>query len=268
MFAAAPSSNYDLWEVVYNAAELLSQLKESLRGFDHTSQSSVQQILELLDHAVVQEQNLDGWAQHVPPENSYELIPIHTGARPEWLRTLFEGEWRPRGIHLYPSLLAEMKWRFYWTVRLVLGEAVLHSINLVERAGQKLSRSEKLLNHRRQTKSTIVALIDRLCESCLSVFAISLPSKPTVETSEYFCSARGYVLLSPLLVIKLCLGREEMLGLHLPGQKQWVQNVMWLLEHEVGFAKAGAIIPAPQNDKIAVQLWGFSDEDDGDGDAD
>jgi hypothetical protein len=197
----------------------------------------------------------------MPSDSSYRVVPVHKDTQPEWLWPILECSWRPRAAHSYPSLLAETKWRFHWTTRLVLNQAILQSIKLLELAGLELAKPNKPSLRRRETEFNIVGLIDQLCESCLSPFTSPLVSKPKADSIQDFCTARGYMLLTALPAVKLCLNQAPIQDFDLQGRKEWVRVVLWLLEREVGFAKAGAIFPVPQNDKIAVQLWALVEED-------
>jgi hypothetical protein len=260
VFAAPGSSNYDLFEEMYKAAELLVRLKDALQGFDYTSSNSIKQVVDILDDAVPLDRSLEKWARDVPLDGSYTVVPINKDTQPEWLRPLLDGSWRPRAAHAYPSLLAELKWRFHWTTRLVLNQAILQSINLLGLAWLESVIPIEPLLRRTEVEFNIVSLVDQLCESCITPFLSPLLSKPKAESILDFCSARGYMLLSPLPVISMCMDQAPIYDFDLRGRKEWVQAALSLLEHEVGYAKAGAVIPAAQNDKIDVQLWGLVEE--------
>jgi len=245
---------------MYKAAELLVRLKDALQGFDYTSSNSIKQVVDILDDAVPLDRSLEKWARDVPLDGSYTVVPINKDTQPEWLRPLLDGSWRPRAAHAYPSLLAELKWRFHWTTRLVLNQAILQSINLLGLAWLESVIPIEPLLRRTEVEFNIVSLVDQLCESCITPFLSPLLSKPKAESILDFCSARGYMLLSPLPVISMCMDQAPIYDFDLRGRKEWVQAALSLLEHEVGYAKAGAVIPAAQNDKIDVQLWGLVEE--------
>jgi hypothetical protein len=255
------SSNYRLWEEVYKTAELFPRLKDALQDFDQASPTALVQVVDILSDAAPLDTSLEEWARNVPPDNSYGLVPVHKDTQPQWLWPLLESSWRPRAAHSYPTLLAEMKWRFYWTTRLILNQAVLQALNLLEFGVPPLAKPDSTLPRRRETEFNIVSLIDQLCESCLSPFTTPLLSKPAAASIQDFCSARGYMLLSPLPVVKLCLDQAPILDFDLRGRKEWVQGALRILEREVGFAKAGATLSEPQNEKSAVQLWALVDEE-------
>jgi hypothetical protein len=260
VFAAPGSSNYDLFEEMYKTAELLVRLKDALQDFEYTSSNSIKQVVDILDDAVPLDRSLDKWARDVPPDASYTVVPVNKETQPEWLRPLLESSWRPRAAHAYPSLLAELKWRFHWTTRLVLNQAILQSIKLLGLAWLESAKPVEHLLCRTEVEFNMLGLVDQLCESCITPFVSPLMSKPKAESILHFCSARGYMLLSPLPVLRMCLEQAPIHDFDLRGRKEWVQAALSLLEHEVGYAKARAVIPTAQNEKIEVQLWGLVEE--------
>ena len=239
VFTAPGSSNYDLFEEMYKTANLLVNLKAALQNLDYTSPSSTKQVVDILDDAVPLDRSLEKWARDVPPNSSYTVALIDKDIQPEWLRPLFECSWQPRGAHAYPSLLAEVKWRFHWTTRLVLNQAILQSIKLLGVEWLESAISMEPLLRRTEMELNIVCLIDQLCESCITSFLSPILSKPKAVSILDFCSARGYMLLSSLPVIKLCTEQAPIHDFDLHGRKEWVQVALSLLEHEAGFAKAG-----------------------------
>lgn len=250
---------YQLWDHIYKTAELLSDLKLILENYHQSSLTSGTELLEALGEAASLEKYFENWVRTLPPDASYTPVGADRASQPEWILPLLEGSWRPQTVHIYPSLLSETKWRTYWTSRLVLNQAILQSIQLLESTGVP---SGALPVNRRETEFTILSLIDRICETCLSSFTMPLQSKPKPETVEDYCSARGYVLLSPLPVASFCLQQAPISGLDLSGRIEWVQKALSLLESKVGFAKAGATLEPLQSNKISLQLWGLDDEDD------
>jgi hypothetical protein len=222
------------------------------------------QLVQTLRTARALDKRLEEWNRSLPPEFSYTLESFNKSSTPSWLWSLCEGLWVPKFRHGYSSLLTEIKWLDWWNVRLILNQAILQTIHLIDSKGLQ---GDNLVSQlipdikRLEIEHTLITIVDGQLESCISMFTRPLRGKPEVHIVEDVCSLRGYMFIGPLSSVLLCLNQVALTGFETQGRLDWTMRVMSFIETNLGYAKAGAYRTVPNLGEVPLQLWGMQDID-------
>lgn len=217
--------------------------------------SSPATLWDLVKRAMERDQMLEAWSRIVQAEIAYTTRPVQREFVPGWMQNVVEGAWFPRSSHTYVTYESVMMWRFYWNTRLVLNQAILHTIAIAQKTSS--IPIPGFINHT-QVEHNLLLLVDNLCESSLSPFLQESIARPPLASVEQICSIRGYLLLQILPVVHLCLSQVEIAGMDFTGRIDWLTRMMWFIRSKMGFTKATATIESGIPANAVIQLWGLS----------
>ena len=207
--------------------------------------------------AATLDKSLEDWSQTVPLSCSYSMERIEKDYRPKWMWALLDGAGSPQYSHIYPSRLTELMWRLSWTTRLILNQALLHTLDVLQGMSSTATLSDMI--HPEVIQINLLLMIDRLCESCLAPFTNASQNNPPPSAIGDIHSLRGYALLQPLPIIDLCLDQVQIIGVDFSVKKEWIGKMLGFLWMQIGLAKAKAVIEPHRIESLPVQLWGLAE---------
>jgi hypothetical protein len=247
--------------LIYDIAELCGKWSVALEAYVDGAGASKDKLREYCNIAIALDRKLKEWTLALPLEWLYSVTSVEKQENPQFLWPLLEGKWFPEASQCYASLVAEVKWRLHFAVKLVLNHALLHTVNLIESTGESLEPHIS----RQEIECELLNLVDRICESCLVPFTTPVLSNPRPTCVEEICSARGYMLLQTLPAVYLCLIQAPIASVDISGRLEWVTKMLGFLQTKMGFAKgahmalakASTLTGDSQRKKFALQLWGL-----------
>jgi hypothetical protein len=264
LFRSQAPQSYAQWQNIYDTALLCGQWADALKAFRvEASSSSAQAALwAAVSSAIDLENKFHDWELELPPVYSYSVISLTKEFHAEWIWPLLDGPWVPQYSHHYSSMLTEVKWRSNWTSRLILSQALLHTLEVLEQAG--LSPPEEIPPvNRKEVELRLLELMDRICESVLAPIASCSKLTPGTDSKVTDVqSMRIYVLFSSLPCVHFCLRQTPIAGFEPSQRVAWVSILLQFIGKEMGFAKAGAWPDDTQILDVAglpVQLWGLTE---------
>ncbi|KAL2214018.1 hypothetical protein CC79DRAFT_1327888 [Sarocladium strictum] len=213
----------------------------------------------IASEAMALDEKLKRWAADLPGPFGYVSKPIELAdTTPAWVRELVTAPGAPRASHVPVSPVGEMLWRFYWETRMILYQALLHTDNVLDGRGHSsvLSRAGKA-----QIESSLMDIIDRLCESCITPLIKSLEEADSDKDFkiEDFRSIRAYLMLQILPTTHICLSQITLHSVQsdTASRRSWLQTMKDFVQFKLGFSKAAAEVDMASL-ILPIQLWSLA----------
>jgi hypothetical protein len=213
----------------------------------------------IASEAMALDEKLKQWAADLPGPFGYVSKPIELAdTTPAWVRELVTAPGAPRASHVPVSPVGEMLWRFYWETRMILYQALLHTDNVLDGRGHSsiLSRAGKA-----QIESSLMDIIDRLCESCITPLIKSLEEADSDKDFkiEDFRSIRAYLMLQILPTTHICLSQITLHSVQADtaSRRSWLQTIKDFVQFKLGFSKAAAEVDMASLN-LPIQLWSLA----------
>ncbi|KAH8886236.1 hypothetical protein GQ53DRAFT_809795 [Thozetella sp. PMI_491] len=238
-------------DLMTQSAFLFSEWKEALE--DSNIFSMLEKLPPIVSAATTLDRSFDDWSRDLPETCAYGVQPLTRGSYPEWMLPLLVGEWAPQSSHAYHSPLTKMLWTFYWQTRLILNQALLHTVTILDEHG--LSSSLACAS-RQEIEFRLVSFADRLCESCLTPLIASTKANPQTQSINDIRGLQAYLLLHIVPTVALCLNQAAITGIDLAGRQEWAAKMKRFLSVDLGFAKGGAEASQYQSARVPIQIWG------------
>ncbi|KAF4996705.1 hypothetical protein FGRMN_4363 [Fusarium graminum] len=243
---------YSHAELIYKSACLCMEWRTALMNFG--GDGSVKQLFTIASQALTLDKQLEDWAETLLPSFHYTVEAISPNAQLKCLRPLLHGSWSPLNSHMYPSIMIQIVWRFYWMVRTILNQALLFTHNLFERTK---ATTNPICTYKAKVESNILSFTDLLCESCLSNFLYIFKKDPQQFRAEAIPSLLGYTTLHVLPTLLLCYEQVKLTDIDLSGRREWAFGMKKFLQENLGIAKGATALPPSPDSNIPIQIWGL-----------
>ncbi|KAG8353808.1 hypothetical protein FVEN_g8152 [Fusarium venenatum] len=237
-------------ELIYQSACLCTEWKKAL--LTSKTNEGLETLCIVFNKALILDEQLENWTHNLPAWAKYTAESISIDSQPEWLLPLLNGPWNPPNTHIYPSLMVQTLWRFYWMTRIIISQALLFTSDIIERS------AIKALNFRRSdVESRLITFIDQLCESCLAAFMPVTRKDPQSSRVEGVPILLACLILHVLPAIGLCLEQIGVTDFDIVGRRDWVAKMRHFLRVNFGIAKGATAIPLTEAGAIPIQMWGL-----------
>ncbi|KAL6918517.1 hypothetical protein FSST1_010012 [Fusarium sambucinum] len=241
---------YSHTELIYQAACLCTEWRTAL--LNSKTDEGLETLRSVFNRALILDDQLQNWTHNLPAWSKYTTESISTDIQPEWILPLLNGPWNPLNTHIYPSLMVQTLWRFYWMTRIIISQALLFTSDIIE-----LSATKPLNFRRSDVESRLMAFIDQLCESCLAAFMPVTRKDPHSSKVEGVPILLACLILHVLPAIGLCLEQIDVTDYDIAGRRDWVSKMRHFLRVNFGIAKGATAIPLTQVGAIPIQMWGL-----------
>lgn len=243
--------------LLYQAALLNVRWRTALDNVD--TPNGLDALASIASEALALDEKLKQWAAGLPTPFGYVSKPIElTDTAPAWVRELVTAPGAPRASHVPVTPVGEMLWRFYWEARMILYQALLHTDNVLDSRNHSsvLSRAGKA-----QIESSLLDIIDRLCESCITPLIKGLKEADSDKDFkiEDLRSIQAYLMLQILPTTHICLSQITLHSVQADtaSRRSWLQTMKNLVQFKLGFSKAAAEVDMARL-SIPIQLWSLA----------
>ncbi|QPC65655.1 hypothetical protein HYE67_007886 [Fusarium culmorum] len=241
---------YSHTELIYQSACLCTEWKKALLISE--TDEGLETLCIIFNKALILDEQLENWTHNLPAWANYTVQSVSIDSQPEWLLPLLNGPWNPPNTHIYPSLMVQTLWRFYWMARLIISQALLFTSTIIERAATKPLNFSRL-----DVESRLITFINHLCESCLAAFMPVTRNDPQSSKVEDVPILLAYLILQVFPTIGLCLEQISINDLDIVGRRDWVAKMRHFLRVNFGIAKGATAIPLTEVGSIPIQMWGL-----------
>jgi hypothetical protein len=248
----------DHWELYFDAVDLFAEWKPALLRFlEYPNVQNMFEVCNFMKRAVDINARMEHWARNLPPQWGYSLNVFNKHFGVPWLMPLMETSWIPRWTHHYSSALIEFKWREWWTLSVVLHQAIIQSMGHLESKGfAKETWPVFVSNVRRgEVELSLVTSIDGLFESSMSILTRPMRGKPEPKDASEVCSLRGFLLYPQSTHVHRCLMQTPFVGVDMDGRREWSFAMIKFLDLQMGFVKCRGSFSDEGSTPLHIQFW-------------
>src|ERR1700760_4388475 len=128
LFAAPHSHFYQQWELFYKTVELTEDWRTAFNTAIAGELGGLEALILMLGQGEQLLRIHDGWLETLPSESRYILREIDQSLLPYWMKQISTMAQPVTQYHVYPNLQSQLRFRLFWTCRLILIQAMLQTI--------------------------------------------------------------------------------------------------------------------------------------------